>query len=245
MNDMAKILQIRAGRVAALMPAEISGELNDAAAAALIHQAVEVARQGGVLIVQSLLHPADERAVGWLKSCGFSYLTDVLHLVCPRESFPATIDATDLQFMAFDESPEMRKRLPQLILRTYEGSQDCPQLNGLRAIDDVLANYQAVGEYNPQRWFMVRRENADVGCLLLAEHPQENDWEIVYLGVTPQFRRRGLGLQFVRQAQFLAAQSAAEQLSLAVDAVNRPALAIYRASGFTERAKHRLFMRRI
>ena len=37
------------------------------------------------------------------------------------------------------------ERLAAVVQRTYENTQDCAFVQGLRSIDDVLAGYKAVG----------------------------------------------------------------------------------------------------
>jgi mycothiol synthase len=102
----------------------------------------------------------------------------------------------------------------------------------VRHIDDVLAGYRATGEFDPQRWLIVRQAGQDVGCLLLAVHPETDQWELVYLGVTPAARGAGLGRQIVRHAQWMCQRGGARQLVLAVDADNTPALKLYASAGF-------------
>ena len=91
---------------------------------------------------------------------------------------------------------------------SYEGTLDCPALNGVRDLPDVLASYRACGEFDPaERWFIACRGERDVGCLLLADHPDADQWEIVYVGLVPEERGRGSGLALTRHAQWLARQA--------------------------------------
>ena len=53
------------------------------------------------------------------------------------------------------------------------------------------------------------------------------------MGVAPEARGQGIGLEITRQAQWLAAREHAERLVLAVDAANQPAIDVYAAAGFT------------
>jgi ribosomal protein S18 acetylase RimI-like enzyme len=245
MSGIEKILQIRPGKVAALFPPIIAASEPDAAAEASIRDAICFAQKNGVKLLQSLVHPGNEQAARWLTSCGFSHVSEVLYLVCRKFKALATDVPSKLQFVALDETSEMQNRLSDLVLCTYEGSLDCPQLNGVRFVDDVLASYRAVGRYNPQRWLIAERENAGVGCILLAEHPEQRELEIVYMGVVPEFRGQRFGFELVRHAQILARNASVERLSLAVDAKNRPALSIYFAAGFEVAVKHRLFLQQI
>jgi ribosomal protein S18 acetylase RimI-like enzyme len=131
---------------------------------------------------------------------------------------------------AFD--PGQKSRLAELIERTYEGTQDCPVLNGVRTTDDVVAGYRAVGEFRPENWLIASDRERDVACLLLADHPAFDQLELVYLGVIPQARGSGLGYVLTRHAQWMARQAGRGKLVLAVDADNAPALRLYAQAGF-------------
>jgi ribosomal protein S18 acetylase RimI-like enzyme len=56
--------------------------------------------------------------------------------------------------------------------------------------------------------------------------------EIVYLGVVPECRGRGIGYALTRQAQWIASLAERERVVLAVDAANRPAISAYETAGF-------------
>ncbi len=130
-----------------------------------------------------------------------------------------------------------------LLEKTYEGTLDCPPLDGQQATADVLAGYRETGEFRPELWMFIRDGDADVGCLLLADHPADQQYELVYQGVTPAARGRGLGLFITRHAQWLTAQARRERLVLAVDAANHPAVRIYREAGFGQWDRRFLLMK--
>jgi ribosomal protein S18 acetylase RimI-like enzyme len=121
-------------------------------------------------------------------------------------------------------------RLESVVERSYIGTRDCPQLNGVRRTAEVLAGYRSIGPFDPERWLLVRHAGEDVGCLLLAEHPQKI-WELAYMGLTPEARGNGWGLELTRHGQWLARQAGASRFVLAVDATNEPALQTYAAAG--------------
>jgi len=86
--------------------------------------------------------------------------------------------------------------------------------------------------YRPENWLFVRHEGEDVGVLLLADHPKGRHWELMYMGIVPEYRGRGWGRQIAHYAQWLARGARAERLLVAVDAKNRPAANVYRSTGF-------------
>ncbi len=77
----------------------------------------------------------------------------------------------------------------------------------------------------------MRHSQRDIGCLLLADHPESNQWELVYMGLVPEARGRGWGAKIARHAQWEAQRAGRERLVLAVDAANRPAVAMYQQAG--------------
>jgi ribosomal protein S18 acetylase RimI-like enzyme len=107
-------------------------------------------------------------------------------------------------------------------------------LDGVRDTRDVLAGYQATGQFAPERWFFVQSDGADVGCLLLTDHSALRNWELVYMGLAPAARGRGWGTDLVRFAQWQTKQAGREALLVSVDAANGPAVAAYSRCGFSE-----------
>jgi ribosomal protein S18 acetylase RimI-like enzyme len=172
---------------------------------------------------------------------GFFHATTLLYLVSVSGSFPSERPDDGLEFEPYQ--PAEHERLTALVERTYVGSLDCPAIEGLRPIKDVLAGYQAVGHFDAARWLFVRRGGRDVGCLLMAAHPEGKSWELSYMGVVPEARGSGRGLAMVRQAQWLAGAAGCERMVLAVDAENRPAIDVYAAAGFVAWDQRSLFLR--
>ena len=80
----------------------------------------------------------------------------------------------------------------QAIARSYEQTLDCPALSGARDIQDVVEGHKSVGIFDPQLWSVLLRGDEPLGCLLLAEIPARNGIELVYLGLAPAARGRGL-----------------------------------------------------
>jgi ribosomal protein S18 acetylase RimI-like enzyme len=79
--------------------------------------------------------------------------------------------------------------------------------------------------------------------LILAGHAAAGNWELVYMGVTPEARGRGLGANIVHFALNVAARGGAQRVVLAVDAANQPAVEMYRRAGFLEWERRTVFAR--
>jgi mycothiol synthase len=170
-------------------------------------------------------YPAEEMTRG-----GFAPLVELVYL--HRETAALGVPSGELRFIA-NAGPNL-PRLKAVLQATYDGSLDCPALDGIRPLDEVVAGYQAQGEHRPERWYVVEDSGDDVGALILAFHREVENCELVYMGVTPAARGRGCGRHIVQFAVNAAAEMGARRLVLAVDASNAPALRVYGELDFTE-----------
>lgn len=168
---------------------------------------------------QERFHPALERS-------GFRFLARLLYLLSTSQDFPSSQpDLPHLRFLPYGRRDPAQ--FAQTVEQTYVDTMDCPELNGLRDTEDVLAGYRAAGVYSPDLWFFIEHNNEPAGCLILADHPELDQLELVYMGLLPQFRRRGWGRDVVRFAQWMAKLRRRHGLLLAVDTRNTPALKVY------------------
>jgi GNAT superfamily N-acetyltransferase len=120
-----------------------------------------------------------------------------------------------------------------LLQATYISSQDMPELEGARSLDDIIEGHRSAGRFEPDRWRLgqVPGEPDTAVILLLSEVPDRDVWEIVYLGLTVAARGRGLGLAAIAHALDLA-RPHVSRLELAVDVRNLPAFRLYESAGF-------------
>ena len=184
----------------------------------------------GICVAQSLLEIDHGADADRLRRGGFRHSADLLYLTCLAEHFPTAPQAGQLIFEPY--SPAGSDRMGQIIQQTYQGTLDCPQLDGVRQHDDILHGYQHTGVFHCENWLFVRKNDEDIGCLLLADHPEVDMFELVYMGLTPRQRGQGLGLDITRQALWLAGHQGRGRMTLAVDAGNEPAINMYAAAGF-------------
>jgi len=222
--------QLQGGGTALVSPPSVAEGSPPATAERLLAELLAAIAGAKVRLAQALL-TADHGADFERFTCErFEHIADLLYMVALASAFPDGRPAANLEFEPYAESQQ--QRLATLVERTYEGTLDCPRMNGLRETADVLSGYRAAGRFDPGRWFFLRHDGRDVGCLLLTEHPEHRQWELVYVGLVPEARGRSWGLEAVRRAQSLAAEAHATCLLLAVDAANEPAVAMYAAAGF-------------
>jgi len=234
--------QLQPGKAGTIWPPGLRAG-GQVAAGELVRAACESLAHHGAQIVQCLLRPGSQAAGERLEAAGFDHLAELYYMVSLPADFPQSPPSTPLVFEPY--TPEAHARFAAVLAATYKGTQDCPRLNGVRAIDDVLAGYQASGDFDPARWLLVRgvalasRQCApggdpvrDVGCLILADYPNQGNYELVYMGLLPEVRGNRWGAVIARYAQWRARAAGRERLVLAVDASNQPALAMYSRVGF-------------
>jgi len=124
--------------------------------------------------------------------------------------------------------------LAEVLERSYEGTLDCPELCGLRSPEDVIESHQATGIYDPARWWFIESDGAPEGCVLMTHCPEQSSVELVYLGLSPQLRGRGVARIALERAIESCRDTGASSVTCAVDRRNAPARRLYDTLGFTE-----------
>ena len=198
----------------------------------------------GVQLAQVLLDPADDATATLYRSVGFADVAELLYLqrgVRRSAAAPPVPPGCRLRTYA----PGVHAAFAAAILASYADSLDCPPLNGVRDIEDVVDGHKSAGEFDPASWFLLTDVATDLslGVLLLARTTAGDGMELVYLGLPPAARGRGLGGYFMKLAEARSAAIKARHLSLAVDALNAPALALYHRHGMERIASKRAMMR--
>ena len=135
---------------------------------------------------------------------------------------------THLDYQTFSDDEMFR----QTLMRTYEGTQDCPEVNGVRRIEEVIEGHRSQGRFDPERWWLARENGVPVGVLMMTEMPESGDWETAYMGVVPEARRRGFGREILLHGLCEARAAEAPSVTLSVDSRNQPAWRLYRSLGF-------------
>lgn len=242
----AIVLAPLAGRSAVVWPPQVRPLANRwALEDELLQRGLFWLRQRGTRLIQALLPPAEAHLAAPLLRHGFRRLTRLLTLTHPLYAFtPADqppFREPGLEFCPYDE------KAPGLfhatLEQTYEQTLDCPELNGVRSIEEVIAGHRAQGEYDPARWLLVLEKEQAVGVLLLTAFSDWHEWDLSYLGLVPAARGRGLGRALVREAVRRARLAGTGQLTVAVDARNERALRIYTHLGFTLLDEREVFWR--
>lgn len=238
--------QRHAGNVATIHgPKGGSGDAS--AGKRLLDAATQQAFRQGVKIVQALKDPEEALEIQRLQSAGFVHAADLLYMACEEDCFPVQAPVGGLRFESLSDSAD--PRLARIIQSTYRNSLDCPAVDGVRPLEDVLQGYCATGNFDPQRWLLAvpnlagHEAEQDIGCLLLNDHPEHDQLELIYMGVAPEFRAKGYGGEIVREALWRARLAGRRRVVLAVDEANNPGVRMYAAAGFYSFARKVLLIR--
>ncbi len=225
----ALVCQTIPGGGALFWPPGIAGAPRMAEEDALMAHAIAWLRQRGAKLAQTLLDPEEAFLASPLERHGFAAVTRLWYM---RHDLQVPVNSLDtparLDYQAFDDGLAFRRTLA----RTYEQTHDCPEINGVRDIDEVLEGHRAQGIFDPARWWLAHDAGTPVGVLLLTEMPESGAWEVAYMGIVPEYRRRGFGTEILLRALCEARAAEVPGLTLSVDARNLPAWNLYRRLGF-------------
>jgi len=198
---------------------------------ALVTQGLARLQKKGAKFVQALLPPVDASLFPSLARNGFCNITNLLvmsHSLAPSggadlaHSGQCAIETlNDSKESAFADTLE----------RTYDGTCDFPELNGVRSISEIIEGHKDFGIFDARGWFLLKIDHQPSGVLILTEVPELGEWEISYVGVVPEARGKGLGRLLVRKA-LAVVQKVAERLIVAVDDRNSAAKHLYQSQGF-------------
>ncbi|WP_244264741.1 GNAT family N-acetyltransferase [Vreelandella boliviensis] len=127
-----------------------------------------------------------------------------------------------------------------LLTAVGQGSLDSRPLRDILSVKELLAGFYQQDPQAPQHWYAIGYQNTVVGVLLLAPRPTLGRWELMLMGLTPDWRGKGLGRSLLNKALELAQQAGAQEMVLGVDDVNLPAKRLYQQAGFVRYAQQRL-----
>jgi len=212
-----------------ITPARIRAESAPAAARMLVDQLCDHWRQHEMHLAQLLLDPQDSVICDLYAGMGFEVLAELLYLQKPVANGPDADLPAGFELSTYND--QTHGLFAQTILRTYESSLDCPALNGRRNVEDIIAGHKSAGVFDPSLWHLITEGGEPRGVLILSPSPHNESVELVYLGLVPEARHRGLSDALMRLAMASVARLQRSDLSLAVDSRNIPALRLYYRHG--------------
>lgn len=199
---------------------------------------VSVGGLSGVRLAQALLTPDEGALIPALLAARFQRIADLLYLRRPwRAPNWESIDSQDasrwpegVRVVEIEAMPAAD--LAAALEASYVETADCPELHGLRRIEDVIESHRGTGRYDPSLWWGVYEHGRPAGALLLNQCPDLDHCELVYLGLAPTLRGLGMGRRLLRMGIGALERRAHRALTCAVDARNAPARSLYESEGF-------------
>ena len=179
------------------------------------------------------MEPQHEQARRFFVAMGFQEIAELIYLQgpVPRHVKPPEIAQT-MRWIEYSDATH--SLFAQAIQKTYVESLDCPMLSGLRDIEDVIVGHRATGQFEPHFWQVLADGSRPLGVVLLSRIAKSDAMELVYLGLAPEARHRGLGIVLMQNAMHMIQNDQRRRLSLAVDSRNNPALRLYYRFGMQQ-----------
>jgi ribosomal protein S18 acetylase RimI-like enzyme len=197
----------------------------------------------GVRLAQALLETSELETRSTLATAGFSELGELAYLRAPmprpsRKAAGVLPAGVTLRRVSEVPASSQDAALLRALELSYLGTLDCPELSGMRTPAEVLESHRSVGDYDPSFWWIAYDEQAGgepAGCLLLTACPELEALELVYLGLGPSLRARGVASALLSRGVAAAAERrvrGVRSITCAVDTRNTPALRLYAKHGF-------------
>ncbi|HEV8060218.1 MAG TPA: GNAT family N-acetyltransferase, partial [Gemmataceae bacterium] len=186
-------------------------------------------RGQGVRVAQCLMEEKDQLLAVPLLRNEFRKVTSLEYLRHDLTRVPA-MPIDSLRYQTYrDADPALFRATLE---RTYQETLDCPELNGVRAMEEIVAGHVAQGRHDPNRWWLAFEGDLPVAVLLLTATPEWWAWDLSYLGVVPTARRQGFARNLAYKAIGEARRAGQSKLTLSVDRRNLPARVLYESLGF-------------
>jgi ribosomal protein S18 acetylase RimI-like enzyme len=194
----------------------------------LLQHAQRWLRDRGVKLAQALFPCDGLPDTAALERHGFDHLTRLWYL---RHRLDAAIDRAPSR-LDVRRADTDHPTFVATLLRSYQGTLDCPEINGVRTVDEILEGHRSQGLHDPGLWWLAKLEGQPAGVALLARMPETGDWDVAYVGVVPELRRRGIGRDLMLRILHACRADRAAGVTVSVDGRNSPACQLYRQLGF-------------
>ena len=188
--------------------------------------------QEGHRLLQVIVESDDAARQELCRAGGFKLLTDLKYMIHDGQIKPPDVPDKKYDWLCYDRSHH--DMFQKIIMETYQGSRDCPELEDLRDIEDVIRSHQAAGKWDYKLWKLLMNQGKSAGVLLLMPLPDAQVMELTYMGLCPPARGKRLGEVLIAEALACASQYQRRFLTLAVDQRNHFAYRLYQKFGFED-----------
>jgi len=187
----------------------------------------------GCTLLQVLLDSNDSVRRDICLHAGFRCLTDLIYL---KRSLSIKNPIVSVESMVewTGYSEQHYELFKKIIMKTYIQSLDCPEMEDLRDMEDVMKSHRAAGKFDPRWWRLLLWNDQPAGVLLMTPLSCGTIMELTYMGVCPDTRGRGFGKNILIEALQCGREYGASSIVLAVDRRNHFARDLYRTFQFEE-----------
>lgn len=241
--DFTALAAPAAGRTAMVFGTRPNSKADVELAGNLLAAVAAGCRERDVDLAQALIDPSDELEEAMFIAGGFRRLAQLDYLERPVPRFGTIASPelpADVRIAPWNGD---ENEIIELLERTYEDTLDCPGLAGLRRTSDILAGHLAAGTREPNWWHVLRIDDVPSGVLLFNRGSDRHSIELVYLGLAPAARGRGLGRTLLTFGMAALDGDDARVVVLAVDRENQPAVRLYRRAGFRHSVRRTAMVR--
>ena len=230
--EAAALIVPHPGRTGLLLHTAPRDQAHGHTVARTVRAALDGLEGTGIALVQALTSPHEPLRADALREAGLQQLATLEYLErpIPGRQLPAGDLPVGMRAESWD--PTDLDTMTALLRRTYEGTLDCPGLSELRRDSDILDGHLGAGTFDPSTWFILRAHGRPVGALLLSASAPTDSVEVIYLGLAPEARGRGVGAALLAHGIRAVSGRPERTLALAVDVRNQPATRLYQRFGF-------------
>lgn len=200
----------------------------------LIQHVCEQTAGRNVAIAQVLVERGAQLERSALEAGGFHHLANLSYLELPTHELKRFQEPIAWPAGAtIEQYDEVRRDDWVAALdATYIDTLDCPGLRGLRATSDILDGHLGTGRFDHTLWHLLRFDDELAGVIMFNPSGGADTIELVYTGLAPHARGRGLGRILLQFGLQRLASRDERAVTLAVDEANAPAIGLYESFGF-------------
>ncbi|MSR68807.1 MAG: GNAT family N-acetyltransferase [Phycisphaerales bacterium] len=233
----AALLTRSPGRTAMLHVTSPCNPGDQAVGTALVQRAITAAGRLDARVVQVLVEPEQESTREMFLNGGMRSIGTLAYLERPRSRDFAAEPARPEGASTRPWCPTERALLERLLEETYIDSLDCPGLAKMRLTEEILDGHIHTGIIHPTSWSILEVNGIPCGVSLASEIPGAHCMELVYFGLAPAARGRGLGGYLLDCACRDGQRHGDFSMALACDERNISAMKLYKSRGFTQRLR--------
>ncbi|MBN2063742.1 MAG: GNAT family N-acetyltransferase, partial [Sedimentisphaerales bacterium] len=184
--------------------------------------------------LQLMIEPEDAGRIAFARQAGFVFGSEMNYMYRQINARVGVVRIPPrVNWQIYSE--RNHELFAKVVEKTWQDSCDCSFLGECRSAEESLASYKASAIcFDRTYWSLMLIDKVPAGLCLLSPLISNDNIELTYTGVVPEFRGKGLGKVMLNRALSLCAIDGFRVMTLAVDTKNSYARNIYVNSGFKD-----------